>query len=607
MKAHKSQTMPRITALIAVLTAVVIGAGSSTFQVAGKSHSHSSITGYFGLEAEGLPIVDRHGIMLVFDGPIAPETVSASTFEVYLDENTQGNVVDARVDGAYVFLMLSEELASNATPILMIAEGEEVEDLAGNSTNRRKLGAVRIKDGISPNLTVSLSGGSGLGTGDEGPSRLTNKMIDIRIESDEPLQGAPRIVVVCSELSWTGRTPKGNIKRDIDDFIANRSGPFAQKPSEPPGTVYTCGYDDDGDGKDDVFEPTELIARSRPGEVWEYTWQNLAGAATRLQDGELAVVAFGKDRSRYERHGETVSNWATAKGGFGLDTQFVNLGINENVKVFPEHGSVTRENRPFIMIEFLQTDMVMLTSVRFDGIEIVGEFETPGANRFVYWPLSMKRGKHEVEAEAQDSAGNALSFDFSFESALLGDFVLDLHPGWNAISLPSWPTDSSIGAIFTDPSIKSVIGYSDGEWRLAVRGNGVWERSAQYEALTRISPANGYWVKSTGFVHQPVSLQGFEPPQEPLSMLGDTVTSPGWNFVGVVDVGGDQVEDHFGETLRDSDHNPLPAREYLGNDYQTAYTWNPLSQRFERLLPDDPMTIGDGVWVYYGDADGIAP
>ena len=49
------------------------------------------------------------------------------------------------------------------------------------------------------------------------------------------------------------------------------------------------------------------------------------------------------------------------------------------------------------------------------------------------------------------------------------------------------------------------------------------------------------------------------------------------------------------------------ASEYLGIDYVRAYTWDATFNRFDVLRPNDPMTIGDGVWVYYGDGTGIAP
>ncbi|MXZ02803.1 MAG: hypothetical protein F4Y88_03765, partial [Chloroflexi bacterium] len=356
-------------------------------------------------------------------------------------------------------MQLEDELASDATPIVGIAEGEEVEDLAGNSTNRRKLGFVQIKDGIAPRLTVKLSGGSGLGTGDEGPDRLTKDTIDVRITSDEPLQGAPRVVVVCESLKWTESVDGRDVERDVDDFIANRNGAFPSKPQEPRGTDYTCGYDEDGDGMKDPFQLTEDIANSRPGEVWEYTWRNPAGSEAGLRDGELVVVAYGRDKSRYDRYGEDVSNWAVATGGFGLDTKFEGAVVPNGVKVHPADGAKTSEVRPFVLIEFPETDSVTLNSVLFDGEETVDEFEVVRSNEFVYWPLSMNQGQHSVEVEANDSAGNETRFQFYFETTQRGDFVLPLVAGWNAVSLPADPIDPEIENVFTHPAIEMVISW----------------------------------------------------------------------------------------------------------------------------------------------------
>ena len=228
----RSKSLVGGSALAAFLLLAVIGITTLTPSVIAENHRHSSVTGYFGLDDEGLPIVDRHGIMLVFDGAIAPETVSVDTFEVSLNDGSFAEIVETQVDGTYVFLRLEDELASNATPIVGIAVQQEIEDLAGNSTNKRKLGFVQIKDGIAPRLTVSLSGGSGLGKGDEGPNRLTNHAIDIRVTSDEPLQGAPKVVVVCESLNWTESVDRRDVERDIDDFVANRNGAFPSKPRE---------------------------------------------------------------------------------------------------------------------------------------------------------------------------------------------------------------------------------------------------------------------------------------------------------------------------------------------------------------------------------------
>ena len=594
-------------AIAASLTVVVFATSTFVPAAAAEGNRHSSVTGYFGLDDEGIPIVDGHGVMLVFDGAIAPETISANTFEVSLNDGTFAEIVQTRVDGSYVFLRLKDELASDATPIVGIAEGEEVEDLAGNSTNSRKLGFVGISDGIKPRLTATLSGGSGRGTGDEGPDRLTNDTIDVRVTSDEPLQGAPRVIVVCENLSWTESDGNREVERDIDDFIANRNGAFPNKPQEPTGTDYTCGYDADGDRMEDLFQLTEDIANSRSGEVWEYTWQNPTGSTTKLRDGALAVVVFARDRSRHRRDGKTVQNWATATAGFGLNSTFNSQNYLRRIRVHPADGSTVREKRPFVIIEIPDATSVRLNSVLFDDVEIASEFEEVGHNEFVYWPLSMNRGEHEVVVVASDAAGNSIDFDFEFTTVQRGDFVLQLQPGWNAISVPANPIGSSIDSVFTDPSITAVIGWDPtGEnvspWRVAVRRDGGWESNPNFTELKEIRARYGYWVKSTHFAKQRIRLIG--PLREALPQL-EYVLAPirsGWNFIGVVDSDGDQAENHFGEALKDQNGDRVTAHEYLtGICYSTAYRWDPILDRFEEISPDDSMMIGDGVWLFLRD------
>ena len=187
------------------------------------------------------PIADRRGVMLVFDGPISASSITLDTFYVELDDGSEAEIVDVTVYEQYVFLKLRHELASDATPFVGIAAGESVRDRAGNITSGRELRRFEANDGISPNLTVTLSGGSGSGEGAEGPGQLTNGLINIRVESDEPLQGAPRIVVVCEDLNWEETVRGRKIEYDVDDFIANRSGAFNGRPQEASGTRYMCG------------------------------------------------------------------------------------------------------------------------------------------------------------------------------------------------------------------------------------------------------------------------------------------------------------------------------------------------------------------------------
>ena len=72
------------------------------------------------------------------------------------------------------------------------------------------------------------------------------------------------------------------------------------------------------------------------------------------------VVAYGRDKSRYDRYGEDVSNWAVATGGFGLDTKFEGRRnfLPNGVKCTPCRRSATvREKRPFVIIEIPDADI----------------------------------------------------------------------------------------------------------------------------------------------------------------------------------------------------------------------------------------------------------
>ena len=603
MVPERMKSLSRKGAFLALLLVALSNSFSLVATATAQDHRHSSVTGFFGLDGEGRPIVDRHGIMLVFDGPIAPETVSVATFEVWLAQASRAKVIETMVKGENVFLQLEHELASDATPVVQIAEGEEVEDRAGNSTNRRKLGAVRIKDGIAPRLTVTLSGGSGRGSGDEGPNRLTNDTIDIRVMSDEPLQSAPRVIVVCESLSWIEMDSGKEIERDIDDFFANRNGPFTRRPQEPPDTAYTCGYDEDGDGADDPFELTEDIAHSRPGEVWEYTWRNPAGVTRSLIDGELVVVAYGRDRSRYERFGETVSNWATAKGDFGFDTRFGSEAFLEQVKIHPPDGSVIREPRPFVLLEFPEATSVNLASVVFDGKEIVDAFEVVRDNEFVYWPLSMNQGNHSVEVEANDYAGNESNFEFHFETTQRGDFILPLVAGWNAVSIPADPIDPTIENVFTHPAIEMVMSWDpyelQGPWVASIRDGDAWVPWQHGREITKIQAGSGYLVKSSRFIKQPIALTQ-ERQRVTRDYDGGCGSFAGWFFVGVTDVDGDQTQNHFGEPLRDHDKGVLTVGEYLGKYIRHTYSWDPIEAKYRELSESDAVLIGEGIWYYGG-------
>ena len=237
--------------------------------------------------------------------------------------------------------------------------------------------------------------------------------------------------------------------------------------------------------------------------------------------------------------------------------------------------------------------------------------QTLGARRFLYWPESLALGTHAITVKATDAAGNESDTDeFSFKVAERATFDIKLIAGWNSVSMPANPIDPAVDAVFTE-SIVDMIAAWDGEspeapWSIATRMDGEWSTHSDYATLNRITARYGYWVHSQGFATQSVALVGKGNREDPTTVPADLVeipTNAGWNFVGVIDQDGDQTQDNFGEALK-SGTATISAKNYLGSNVR-AYTWDAIRSRFDILEDGDTVTIGEGIWVYYGG--GIAP
>lgn len=590
-----------------------------------------SVTGFYSLDGDGNPVRDRSAVMVAFDGGVNGDLIDTGTFTLEYDDESAIAITDVNVDGKLVFLKLGEELASDARPTLSITEGREVEDMAGNilSWQEKKAEAFKVHDGILPVFTLILSGGSGTGVGGESPSKLTSAAIDIAIASDEDINGAPRVAVVCSNVKFNEETSSTNsalkqadgaaVAYDLGRYESNRNGYADDSGLE---TGLKCG-----DVTKDLRGASSL---SRPGNNWIYAWRNSsdANAAAHLADGELVVVVWGRDRSEYDGHNDDIcagdcENWGSETTRFVLDNT-----LNSPLKaddsggsVQPEADSEVKEPRPFILLDFAgEATSVKVTEFSVDGNDALSGLSSIGDNRFLYWPEALEFGTHKVAFDARDAADNKPDgkTSFEFEVTARAPFVLDLSAGWNAISFPADPVDTALDAVFTEEAVDRVIGWnpmsSNGAWSIATRVDGVWTTSMDFAPLTDVVVRYGYWVHSSAFVKQSVDLKGpvnRETGGKPHPIGIPTV--PGWNFIGVVDQDGDQTENHFGKELRDSDKTPanpngviVRAKDYLPGFVQ-AYTWDGIANGYRVLGGDAPMVIGKGVWVFFPDGTAVAP
>ena len=594
-----------------------------------------AVTGFYGENDDDEPLANVRGVMLLFDGAIDPSSVDNSTFRVELDAISGASaltatVVDIDVVGDTVYLLLSEDLLPNATPKLSINSGRSVRDPAGNPlTSNDDLDGVvddvggesresEAKDGIPPTFTIELSRGSGTGTGDEGPGKLTKDKIVVTVKSNENLQGTPSVSFLCEGFTW--RADGEDL--DMERFLSNRRGKLSdQGPTtiEPNDETGRC---EDGDTLRVRAEPIY----SRPGNTWEYEWRNPENenSLLHLPDGDVTVVAFGRDANgwsdKYSQDAPNSYNWGATTTVFELDSELepptkgtTPATILRYGSVQPRHNSDVFESRPFVLLTFVDASTVTLLSFKMNGT--AQDIEPLGNNRFLFWPPeAFNLGEYEVEVESVDAAGNEEDFSYEFEVKARSRFRIDLLAGWNAVSVPAMPINPAIGDVFTIDEVDQVVSWDsstpDAPWRIATKVDGVWSTNAEFAPLNTIESGKGYWVHSNGFNPQRVSLTGV-PDREssgnaPAGPLGIS-TVKGWNFVGVVDTDGDQTQhQHFGTWLRNSKQQAVTASSYL-RTYKKAYTWDPIKSQFNVVEGGDYIDIGDGIWVYYADGFDLAP
>ena len=343
-----------------------------------KIFTEQSATGFYSENDDGDPVVNRSGILVAFDRAVDADSIGVDTFGVTLDPiggpgstGASADVVDIDVDGRAVYLLLDQELSSDATPAVDIVTGQWVADPAGNRLTGGKQAPFEVNDGITPQLTVALSGGSGTGEGDEGPSKLTGNSIIITIGTDEEINATPSLVVVCSNIAWDSDDEDTENDKALSDLVSQRSGGlktgsanFVVKPGDDvpadERNSYDCGYDDG------PVTMQQVQSYSRPGLEWEFQWVNFSGGQA-LEDGKLTVVAYGRDRKSYASltprkigDGPTSAdsyNWGAATAEFLYDT------TDPDPSPTPGDGDVVTESRPFVLLNY--TDA---TTVSIDGL-----------------------------------------------------------------------------------------------------------------------------------------------------------------------------------------------------------------------------------------------
>ncbi len=574
-------------------------------EVANRSYIAVTFEDASGLDA--VTSVD-HSKFLVEDAEVVDAIHLADKSDCNNDDSADDQPLD--IDGrclgtddkpqSRVYLQLAEPLAPDAKPQVSMFGGA-VLDLAGNPSNQHEIDA---EDNIAPAITVTLTTVVG-----DRPVIRSNAEVDISITSDEDLRRLP--TVFFSKIVDGGSTaekPKavlGAMRRG--DRVRTDSGAE---------NSWSRTYNNGDVGGSDGLYAVIVIAEDDADNIGSTPgWGHL-----RSENTPQAAVNSG---SRTVKLGDLEAAGLLVE----IDTE---LGA-PTFSLAPETGDDTRtteSDSPFITIDFKTEkgeygdyvykagsapagksdgdkisnfgdshSAVAITSITLNGDDVMDQTTRVSSSTRTYTLAAqdLATGDYELKVTGRDDAGNEATGTYEFEVAARKPYKLDLTPGWNLVSLPGTPLDSSVGSVMGDSMQSSIVlAYQDDQWLTAVNDQGTWRGT-----LTDIVGGYGYWVQTTAFE----SISTLIPETDTSSVLPTAKVIAGWNLLGVVDVlqagpgkapsGGSDPDDYFGNIA-----------------WKVAYSFDTSDNTWAKSIPGSGTTgiaNGKGYWVWSTKAGTLVP
>ena len=496
-----------------------------------------------------------------------------------------------KVPQARIYLQLAEELAPDARPQVSMFGGA-VLDLAGNPGNQDE---VIPADLISPAITVTLvtdvTDRPVVGRGGE---------ITVTINSDEDLRRLPTVYFARIE---DNNSTSDEVKVKLGtQLVGDRVNPVSGEEN-----AWARTYDNS-----DIGNANGLYALIVVGE----DENNNAGATPGWNMARTDKVPPADDDNKAD---------LDALGAAGL---LVEIDTNSNVSddspgfsLSPETDVDSKEsesNNPFITIDFGTSknparqgedneygggfkgedshSAVAITSITLNGNDVSGQVSSVSNRKYTLGARDLSLGEYELKVTGTDDVGNEVSGTYEFSVAARKAYKLSLTPGWNLVSLPGTPLDSSIGSVMGDSMQASIVlAYQDDAWLTAVNDNGTWRGT-----LTDIVGGYGYWVQTTAFE----SISALIPETDTSSVLPTARVIKGWNLLGVVDVLQAPIKGDCTPPAGGSE-----ANNYFDNiEWKVAYSFDTSDNTWSKSIPDegvdDEICNGYGYWVW-STADGV--
>ncbi len=255
-------------------------------------------------------------------------------------------------------------------------------------------------------------------------------------------------------------------------------------------------------------------------------------------------------------------------------------------------GAVSARPEDDITVTVIATDDLSgVASVSIDASAIgLSETEDMGDPTDDTWAVTLtvhvdtEVGTKTLNITATDYALNEVFVLVEVEvTADLEGFFIYLDAGWNLISLPLIPNDSSIDVILADiiESVDVVWSYEGGNWTNYRSGGPDSE-------LTVMVDGNGYWINMTEAATLTIyGLEFLPPPETPHAYdLG-----VGWNLMGYKGISTTTMAD-----------------AYLGSAYDDCdRIWAYYDGAYQGVAYNDVMIPGRGYWIAMSAEGTIYP
>ncbi len=496
-------------------------------------------------------------VLVMFNESLDADSVEASDFEVNDATPTKADVYSGAK--ANVFLTLSSDLDPNSEPKVELVG--QVLDLAGNRQSSDSVDSAT--DGIAPTLTVSVEGG---------PRPVTKGEVKVMISSNEDV-GTPNVAfqkVVEADKGDDADT------EDIDeamDALGDATNVDAVLKS---ARSYEATFTAPESGLYNVYVTASDATNSNTGAA------GVNEGPIDLSDDTKAIL-FEFDNAVGE---PTVT--PDDKTGSDNSDPFITIDFAAEGTEYPDDAGKDVDSYGTVTIV-----SATLKSPDMDAMDIATSLATTNNVKFLYKASDLAKGNHKVTVKAKDAAGNEEEFEKTVKIVEREPFSLELMPGWNLVSLPGNPTNSSLNAVIpADHPASTILSYdAESGWTTAIRSeDGTW-----LGTLMTVDASRAYWIQTDTYESIKVDIPrigaGTSVPPT-ISLMA------GWNFVPVVDVTGDM---NHGDSVS--------AKGYFsGTKVNRVYSFNTLQGMWEVVdLEKGSLMVGSGYWAHASEAGVLAP